>query len=201
MPPAARRRARVTAGRARRRYGVGEFVRASERLGVPQPATIQNAYSLLCRGFEGELAEACSPRHHNVGLLTWSALCGGLLSGKYSPRAEAPPAPSARFVAYDEYMNRWHPKHATEATMAAASAYADLARASGLKPAELALLWARTRPFVQANGAVIVGATSVEQLRQNLDVFTAVRADALTPEIAAEIDAIHARCPRPSNSL
>ena len=180
-------------------YGVGEFVRAAEKLGAAPPATIQNAYSLLCRGFEGELAEACSPRHHNVGLLTWSALCGGLLSGKYSPRSKVAAAPTARFVAYDDCMSRWHPKHASEATMAAASSYADLARSSGLAPAELALLWARTRQFV-AHGAVIIGATSVEQLKQNIDAFT-MRDDVLTPEIASEIDAIHMRCPNPSNGL
>ena len=83
--------------------------------------------------------------------------------------------------------------------MAAASAYADLARSSGLAPAELALLWARTRQFV-AHGAVIIGATSVDQLKQNIDAFT-MRDDVLTPEIAAEIDAIHMRCPNPSNGL
>ena len=50
-------------------------MRVAEKLGMPPPATIQNVYSLLCRSYEEGLAEACSPRHHNVGLLPWSVLC------------------------------------------------------------------------------------------------------------------------------
>ena len=121
-----------------------EWARVAAKLGMPPPATIQNAYSLLCRSFEGDLAEAshrwamclgpwtldpgpwtldrrpwtvnrrpwtldtdtmptrhlpaqaCSPRHHNVGLLPWSILCGGLLSGKYRPGEAA--GAEARFV-------------------------------------------------------------------------------------------------------
>ena len=49
--------------------------KASGNSGMPPPATIQNVYSLLCRSYEEGLAEACSPRHHNVGLLPWSVLC------------------------------------------------------------------------------------------------------------------------------
>ena len=95
---------------------------------MPPPATIQNAYSLLTRSYEGDLAEACSPRHHNVGLLPWSVLCGGLLSGKYSEGARVPPADaSSRFIAFDDYMKRWHPKHARPATLEAAAVHEALA--------------------------------------------------------------------------
>ena len=61
-------------------------IASTDGLVMPGPASIQNSYSLLCRSFEGSsgLAEACAPQHHNVGLLPWSVLCGGLLSGKYA---------------------------------------------------------------------------------------------------------------------
>ena len=143
--------------------------------------------------------QTCAPRHHNVGLLPWSVLCGGLLSGKYAAAARAPAAADARFVKFDDYMSRWHPKHARPSTLAAADAYAAIAERAGLSPTELAILWCRTRPFV-AHGSVIVGATSVAQLRHNLDAFS-LPAARLTEEIEAEIDAVHVRCRDPSNSL
>ena len=180
-------------------YGVCEWMRVAEKLGMPPPATIQNAYSLLCRNYEEGLAEACSPRHHNVGLLPWSVLCGGLLSGKYGAAARAPPTDDARFVKFDDYMSRWHPKHAQPATLEAAEAYAAIAERAGLSPTELAILWCRTRPFV-AHGSVIVGATSVEQLKHNLDAFL-LPAAVMTEEVEREIDAVHIRCRDPSNSL
>ena len=179
-------------------YGVCEWARVAAKLGMPPPATIQNAYSLLTRSFEGDLAEACSPRHHNVGLLPWSVLCGGLLSGKYS-KGEAADS-SARFVKYEDYMSRWHPSHARAETLDATAAYCAIADKAGLSPAQLAILWCRTRPFIAAHGSVIVGATSVEQLKANLDAFE-LPTSALSDEMVAEIDAVHMRCRDPSNSL
>ena len=64
-------------------YGVCEFVRAADELGVPRPVSIQNSFCLLHRTFETELAEACAPSHYNIGLLPWTPLAGGALSGKY----------------------------------------------------------------------------------------------------------------------
>lgn len=180
-------------------YGVCEWARVAAKLGLPPPATIQNAYSLLTRSFEGDLAEACSPRNHNVGLLPWSVLCGGLLSGKYSPKAASPAEASARFVKYEDYMSRWHPHHARAQTLEAAEAYCQIAAAAGLTPAQLAILWCRTRPFV-AHGSVIVGGTTLAQLRENVDAFD-LPAERLTPEMMREIDAVHMRCRNPSDSL
>jgi len=180
-------------------YGVCKWLRAAEQLGMPPPATIQNAYSLLTRSFEGGLAEACSPRHGNVGLLPWSVLCGGLLSGKYRPTAPVPADASARFVTFEDYMSRWHPKHAREQTLAAADAYAAIAESASLTPAELAILWCRTRRYVE-HGAVIVGGTTVAQLKENLDAF-ALPPSRLTQEMEDAINEVHMRCPDPSNSL
>ena len=181
-------------------YGVCEWHRVAAKLGMPPPATIQNAYSLLTRSFEGELAEACSPEHHNVGLLPWSVLCGGLLSGKYRRATGWRAESKARFVAFDTYMSRWHPQHANAATLDAAEAYCDIAERAGLSPSALAILWCRTRPFVARHGAVIVGGTSVEQLEQNLDAFD-LPLDALTDEMQDEINAVHMRARNPSDSL
>ena len=97
-------------------FGVGAFAAACARLGVAPPVSIQNDFSLCFRTFEGELAEACSPDHHNLALLAYGVLNGGILSGKYlgarhpalanATKAAAPPAPEPRarfnFVASDE---------------------------------------------------------------------------------------------------
>ena len=126
-------------------------------------------------------------------------LCGGLLSGKYGAAAHAPPAEGARFVKFDDYMARWHPKHAQPATLEAAEEYAAIAARADLSPTQLAILWCRTRPFV-AHGSVIVGATSLEQLKHNLDAFL-LPAAAMSEEVEAEINAVHLRCRDPSSSL
>ena len=131
--------------------------------------------------------------------LTRSVLCGGLLSGKYGAAAHAPPAEGARFVKFDDYMARWHPKHAQPATLEAAEEYAAIAARADLSPTQLAILWCRTRPFV-AHGSVIVGATSLEQLKHNLDAFL-LPAAAMSEEVEAEINAVHLRCRDPSSSL
>ena len=180
-------------------YGLCKWCEVAAAMGLPPPATIQNAYSLLTRSFESGLAEACAPHHYNVGLLPWSVLCGGLLSGKYGSKAAVPPAANARFVAFDNYMSRWHPSHAAAATLSAADAYAELAESSGLTPAQLAILWCRTRQFVE-HGSVIVGGTSLAQLAENLDAFD-LDPSRLTDELRREIDAVHLRCRDPSDSL
>lgn len=63
-------------------YGAVMHCLTADRLGVPRPVSIQNSFSLVHRSFESELAEACSPRHLNLGLLPWSALAGGSLTGE-----------------------------------------------------------------------------------------------------------------------
>lgn len=181
-------------------YGVCQWAAVAAKLGMPPPATIQNAYSLLTRGFEEALAEACSPRHHNVGLLPWSVLCGGLLTGKYRQGAAAPAGSGARFVAFGDYMSRWHPSHARQETLQAADAYSAIAEGAGLTPSQLAILWCRTRPFIAAHGAVIIGGTSLSQLEENLAAF-ALPAEALTEEMVGAINEVHMRCRDPSNSL
>ena len=181
-------------------YGVCEYARAAEKIGARMPASIQNSYSLLQRSFESDLAEACSPRHHCVGLLAYSALCGGLLSGKYRLGAEYPAGPNSRFIAFDDYMRRWHPRHASRSVLDAVDAYARIAGEAGLSPSQLAILWCRTRPFVASHGSVIVGGTSVAQLRENIDAFD-IPQEVMDEDLERRINEVHMRCRDPSSSL
>eukprot|EP00546_Thalassionema_frauenfeldii_P011698 CAMPEP_0178928568 /NCGR_PEP_ID=MMETSP0786-20121207/19989_1 /TAXON_ID=186022 /ORGANISM="Thalassionema frauenfeldii, Strain CCMP 1798" /LENGTH=182 /DNA_ID=CAMNT_0020604473 /DNA_START=35 /DNA_END=583 /DNA_ORIENTATION=+ len=101
--------------------GVCEWVKATTNLGFRDClVSIQNSYSLLDRGFDGDLAEVCN--FHNIGLLPWSILAGGLLGGKYSKGQTAPP--DSRFVKYPAYMKRWSPVTASVATLDAVERYA-----------------------------------------------------------------------------
>ena len=93
-----------------------------------------------------------------------------------------------------------HPKHARPETLEAADAYAQIAERAGLTPAALAILWCRTRPFISAHGSVIIGGTSLAQLKQNLDAFS-LPVDTLSEEMITEINEVHLRCRDPSNGL
>ena len=85
-------------------YGVMKFSQAAELYGLPKVVSIQNSYSLLVRSdYEAGLVETCSPRHENVGLLAYSPLCGGLLTGKYF---QDELSKNARLNLFEGYMER-----------------------------------------------------------------------------------------------
>ena len=182
--------------------GVCEWVKACEEFGIRDKlATIQNSYSLLDRRFDSELAEACD--FYNIGLLPWSVLAGGLLSGKYNKGVTGnclPSTPNSRFNRFPDYMQRWHPSTASEESLYATEEYAKIARDIGMAPSELAIAFIRTRKFVADNGSIIVGATSLEQLKENLAPFdgTPVELDA---EVLSRIDQVHMKCRDASCSL
>lgn len=180
-------------------FGVCEWVKATEKLGIRDKlVSIQNSYSLVDRRFDGELAEVCD--HYNIGLLPWSILAGGLLSGKY--REGKNPSSSSRFVKYPEYMSRWSPTTASEATVGAANEYARIAEEAGMTPTELAIAFTRTRRFISDAGAVIVGATTLEQLKENLAPFDAGdTTTALSEDVLAAINEVHMKCRDPSCTL
>jgi aryl-alcohol dehydrogenase-like predicted oxidoreductase len=154
-------------------WGVSQFFRASEAGFGPPPVSIQNAYHLLNRQFEIGLAEFAF--REQVGLLAYSPLAQGFLTGKYLHGAR--PA-GARFTLFDR-AQRYRKPGAEEAI----EAYLALAREFGLHPVHLALAFVTSRPFVTAN---IVGATSLDQLKLILEA-----PHALAPEIEKRIDAIH----------
>lgn len=143
-------------------YGVCQLCEAAKRLGVPLPVSIQNDFSPFLRVFEGELAEACAPSHYNIGLLSYGVLLGGTLSGKYLNGYEAPASSKGRHALFQGFQPRYHSKRA----MAATQDLVDLAKAKGLSPATLAQAWAASRWYM---ASVIIGATSVEQAKENID--------------------------------
>ncbi len=161
-------------------WGTCKFLDVAAREGLPRVASVQNEYSLLCRLYDTDMAEVS--HHEDVGLLAFSPLAAGMLSGKYAHGAV--PAGSRRAI-NERLGGRW-----TEASVAAADAYAALAREHGMEPATLALAFALSRPFM---ASVIIGATNQDQLHTNL-----AAADArLSDELLDGIDAVRRRFPLP----
>ena len=161
-------------------WGVCAFAHAAQQAGLEGLVSIQNAYNLINRIFEYGLAEVC--HREQVGLLAYSPLGFGVLSGKYLQ-----PAAQGRLTLFPGFGQRYAKTNVTEA----ATAYAALARKVGMTPATLALAFVRSRWFV---ASTIIGATTQEQLKEDID---SVQVE-LTPEVLAQIDAIHQRYPNPA---
>jgi aryl-alcohol dehydrogenase-like predicted oxidoreductase len=163
-------------------WGVCEFTRQAEAKGLPRIATIQNLYNLTARGFETSLMDETCYRE-NVGLLAYSPLAFGQLSAKYldDPKAHG------RLTIFPP---TWSPRYLRPSVLAAVKEYAQLARDNGMTPAQMALAWCYSRWFV---ASTIIGATSLAQLKENIDA-----AEIVLPEhMIAAIDEIHARIPNP----
>jgi hypothetical protein len=154
-------------------WGVAQFLRCAEAGSGPRPQAIQNAYHLLNRQFEIGLAEFAF--REKVGLLAYSPLAQGYLTGKYLHGARPAGSRSALF----ERGDRYHKPGVDEAI----EDYLKLAKEFGLHPVHLALGFVTSRPFVTAN---IIGATNLEQLKIILDAPRD-----LPPELLRRIDAIH----------
>merc|ERR1719253_938461 len=144
-------------------YGVCsmiEMAKANPEL-YPRIASIQNSYSMVVRkDFEAGLAEACY--HHNVALLPYSPLAGGILTGKYADADNVPE--NARLNLFPGFMSRYRGSQ----TEAAAAAYAEVAKEAGMSPTELALAWCYHREHVTST---IIGATSISQLEENIGAY------------------------------
>ncbi len=141
-----------------RSWGVMRFIQEAEKRGFPRVASIQNAFSLLNRSFEGDLEEVC--RHENVSLLAYSPLAQGILTGKY--RGGALPQGSRKQL-FDR-LQRYEGPIAEKAT----NAYLDLAQELGVDPTQLAIRFCDTRPYI---GSTIIGSTTMDQLRTCIDAF------------------------------
>lgn len=159
-------------------WGVTQFVDVAEKGGLPRVASIQNEYNLLVRLFDTDLAEVA--HHEDVGLLAFSPLAAGILSNKY---ANATIPDGSRRSLNDDLGGRWTP-----ASAAASERYAALAADVGLDPAQLALAFCLTRPFMTS---VIIGATTMAQLDTNLAAGHVV----LTGETMNAIDDLHREFP------
>ncbi len=163
-------------------WGVSEFIKQSEMKGLPRIVSIQNAYHLANRSFETSLDEVCY--HEKVGLLAYSPLAFGQLTGKYlqNPHADG---------RLNLFPPTWSPRYLRPALVEATRRYVALAAAHGLTPTELALAWCYSRWFV---ASTIIGATSLAQLKQNMDAY-AVR---LSDQVISEINRIHAEMMNPA---
>lgn len=162
-------------------WGLMRFLQLAGQHDLPRMVSIQNPYNLLNRTFEIGLAEIS--RHEGVGLLAYSPLAFGMLSGKYLSGRQPSEARLTRWPHYDRYSN-------PQAQMATHD-YVTLARDHGMDPAQMALAYVTGRPFVTSN---IIGATTAQQLRSNLASCDLV----LDDELLREIEAIHVRHPNPS---
>ena len=161
-------------------WGTCQWLAAAERTGGPRVASMQNEYSLLCRLYDTDMAETSI--HEDVGLLAFSPLAAGLLTGKY--QGGAVPDGSRMSLSSDLGGRR------TERVFAAVDAYLDVARRNGLDPVQMALAWCMSRPFM---ASVIFGATSVEQLEVAIGAADVV----LSKHVLDEIDVAHRAHPMP----
>ncbi len=162
-------------------WGVMQYLRLAEEKGLPRILSIQNPYSLLNRTFEIGLAEIA--HRERAGLLAYSPLAFGMLTGKYRGGARPAGARLTEFPAFTRYTR--------DEAVAAAESYVDLAHQHGLSPAQLALAFVNSRPFVTSN---ILGATTRAQLEENLASIDVRLGD----EVLEAIDTIHRRCPNPA---
>jgi aryl-alcohol dehydrogenase-like predicted oxidoreductase len=162
-------------------WGLTEYLRLARDKGLPRIVTIQNQYDLTNRTFEIGLSEICL--REGVGLLPYSPLGGGALSGKYLGGAK--PA-GARHTLYERNRERYNGAH----VQAGIQAYVELAKKHGLDPAQMALAFVNDRPFVTAN---IIGCTTMEQLKNDI-----ASADLkLSGEVMADIAQVYKFMPDP----
>jgi aryl-alcohol dehydrogenase (NADP+) len=157
-------------------WGLSEFSHTAKQLGLPKIVSIQNAYNLINRTFEMGLTEACY--REQVGLLAYSPLGFGHLSGKY---VQGSPS-NTRITLFPQFGQRYKKVNVQAAT----AEYAAIAQKYDLSPTQLALAFVRSRWFVTST---IIGATTMEQLKENIDSAKVQ----LNTEILAEIDQVHAR--------
>ncbi|CAN7355692.1 NADP(H)-dependent aldo-keto reductase [Rhizobacter sp. LjRoot28] len=163
-------------------WGLARFLQLAEARGLPRVASIQNAYNLVNRGFETGLSEFA--RRDDVGLLAYSPLAMGSLSGKYLAGARPP---GARITLFDRFG-----RYKAEPVERATCAYVTLFRRHGLDPAQAALAFVNSRPFVTST---LIGATTLEQLAANIASVDLVLSD----EVLAGIEAIQDRYPNPAS--
>lgn len=161
-------------------YGTMKYLEESRKGGLPRMITIQNPYNLLNRLFEVGNAEVSM--RENIGLLAYSPLGFGTLSGKYL-NGKMPEG--SRIKLFPNY-NRYSQPNGVRAT----EKYAALAAQNGLSLTHLALAFVNQQPFLTSN---IIGATSMSQLQENIESIHVE----LSAEVLEAIEAIHNEIPNP----
>ncbi|MFQ5955433.1 MAG: aldo/keto reductase [Kiloniellales bacterium] len=163
-------------------WGMLKFIETAARNGLPRIASIQNRYNLLNRSFEVGHAEIAM--REDCGLLAYSPMAGGALSGKYLGGARPP---GSRLALFGDHFTRYDTPRGVKAT----EAYVRLARRHGLDPAQMALAFVHGRGFLTAT---IIGATTMGQLERNIASIDI----ALPDDLLAGIQAIHDHNPNPA---
>jgi aryl-alcohol dehydrogenase-like predicted oxidoreductase len=161
-------------------WGVMRYLMESEKHGLPRIATIQNPYSLLNRLFEVGLSEIAL--REEVGLLAYSPLGFGFLSGKHLNGIE----PNSRISLFPQFT-----RYTSENCYKATAKYQEIAQKHNLTLSQMAIAFVKEQPFVTST---IIGATTMEQLKENFGAFDLV----LSEEIIAEINAVHDLIPNPA---
>jgi len=161
-------------------WGAMRFLEESKKHNLPRISTIQNPYSLLNRTFESGLSEVC--HFENVGLLAYSPLAFGVLSGKFLTGESHP---NARLTLFPRFA-RYSSENATKATRL----YQEVAQDNGLSLTEMALAFIRQQFFVTST---IIGATTLEQLQENIATSQII----LSEKIIAEINQVQELYPNP----
>lgn len=165
-------------------WGTANWLRIAEEKGYPRMATVQNEYSLMYRVFDLDMAELS--HHEDVGLLSFSPLACGLLTGKYMGfEGKQRPAGSRADVSNASLGGRW-----TDAAHECVAAYSKVAEKHGLDMTQMALAWCSTRPFMTST---IFGATSMEQL----EIAIASADVELNDEVMEDILAVYKQYPSP----
>lgn len=161
-------------------WGAMKFLQLAESLGLPRMASIQNPYNLLNRSFEVGLAEVAM--REKCGLLAYSPLAFGVLSGKYLNNKKPANGRITLYERFSRYSN-------TQGTLAT-EAYCQIAKRHQLDPAQMALAYVNTREFLTSN---IIGATSMQQLKTNIESIDVT----LSEEVIAEIEETHVQFSNP----
>ena len=162
-------------------WGVMNFLRKAEQNGLQAPITIQNPYNLLNRSYEVGLAEVSL--RENIGLLAYSPMAFGLLSGKYHNGSDVR---NSRIKLFPKL-----PRYNHESTFRIAAMYIKIAEKYGLSPAQMSLAFVCTRPFLWST---IIGATTMKQLKENVDsIHVEIPGEALN-----EIEEVHKRNSNPA---
>ncbi|MUP44800.1 NADP(H)-dependent aldo-keto reductase [Gramella sp. BOM4] len=161
-------------------YGLMRFLEESRKTGLPKVSTVQNPYNLLNRKDEIGLTEIL--HRENVGLFPYSPLGMGTLTGKHLDGIKE----NTRLSLFPQYS-----RYSNDQAVAATRKYKELADEYNMSLTHLALAFVNQQPFVTSN---IIGATSLEQLKENID---SINVD-LTKEILEGIEAIHREFPNPA---
>jgi aryl-alcohol dehydrogenase-like predicted oxidoreductase len=161
-------------------WGTSQFLQIAEANELPRVVSIQNEYSLLYRRHDLDLAELS--HNEQVGLLPYSPISCGMLSGKYR---DGKIPPGSRITISRDLHGR-----ITKQATAATDAYVDVAHKHGLDPSQMALAFCRQRPFV---ASTIIGATNLEQLAINIGSCEVE----LGKEVLDDIQEIYRRYPAP----